>query len=106
MPLSLSLLSLCCNRKTNTSHNATSAMPPHDYSCPFNNCVPWRSLVIDASNLTTPLSLETVGLELPSLQQGVMNCQQLNTSKVHSSPAYLLRLSSEDQGEVTWGGVS
>lgn len=86
---------------TNTT-NATNASSHSDIHCPFANCVPWRVLVIDASNMNSqPLTLANLGTMFPSLKRGPLKCTLVNSSKPHTTPVYVVRMSSEEQGK--WG---
>lgn len=98
-------LILCSCRKpadnATTSANSTTHPSAISHShCPFSHCVPWRALVIDAVNLTTPLTVLNVGTVFPALQQGVLSCKRVNGSKVHTSDVYVIRMNTEERGEV------
>ena len=83
---------------TNTS--TTHSSPTDDPSpCPFNHCVTWRTLIIDASNLTHPLTLENIGTVFPSLDRGPLKCTFFNASKLHGTPVYAVRMATEEQGQ-------
>ena len=66
-------------------------------SCPFKNCVPWKCLVIDASNLSSSLSVTLFHQLFPNLTH-IKELLYFNLTGHNLHPGYGVRMETENQG--------
>ena len=68
--------------------------------CPFKNCVPWRSLILDSRNFTNSLDLDTLRTTFPLLVGGHLSDFKLVTPQGdHVTPVYAVRMPKEHDGK-------
>ena len=76
-----------------------------ELKCPFNDCVPWRSLILDSRNISNSLNLDSLKTMFP-IPEGTPNDFRLVTPEGdHVSPVYAVRLSKESYGEWLFMGI-
>ena len=76
----------------------SAASPTQLYDiCPFSHCVPWRTILLDATNVTLPSSLSSVVSYFPDLIEA-SDVIYLNISRGHVTPVYAVRMPSENHG--------
>ena len=74
------------------------ASPTESYDiCPFAHCVPWRTILLDATNMTLPSSLSSIQSYFPDLTESE-DVTYLNVSGGHTTPVYAVRMPSENHG--------
>lgn len=88
-------------RKLNQKNNATNitrVATPTPTQCPFEHCIPWKSLIVDATNLSSSLSLSSFSHEFPSIHPSdILNIYYLNATGGHAPPVYAVRMPTEDR---------
>ena len=65
--------------------------------CPFKNCVPWKCLVADASNLSSSLSVTSFHQLFPSITH-IKELLYFNLTGHNLHPGYGVRMESENRG--------
>ena len=86
------------------------ASPTESYDiCPFSHCVSWRTILLDATNITLPSSLSSIQSYFPDLTESE-DVIYLNVSGGHTTPVYAVRMPSENHGRsasvsIEYGGI-
>ena len=92
------------NATTSLSNSTTNSSSPLQeemgLKCPFKNCVPWRSLILDSRNFTSSLDLDTLRTTFPLLVGGHLSDFKLVTPQGdHVTPVYAVRMPKEHDGK-------
>ena len=92
------------NATTSPSNSTTNSSSPLQeemgLKCPFKNCVPWRSLILDSRNFTNSLDLDTLRTTFPLLVGDHLSDFKLVTPQGdHVTPVCAVRMPKEHDGK-------
>ena len=79
----------------NLTNSSSSSQEEIGLKCPFKNCVPWRSLILDSQNFTNSLDLDTLRTTFPSMGGHLSDFKLITPEGDHVTPVYAVRMPKE-----------
>ena len=83
---------------TNSTNSTSLREEGVELKCPFKDCVPWRTLILDSRNLSNSLNLDTIRIMFPHMGETASDCRLITPDADHVTAIYTVRMPRERDG--------